>query len=187
MIRTFGPEVLTATKYHDKNKYIDWDEAKRVASMWTMERKEPTKPSRTMIRSQYIDSIISETEARRELSALGYAGKDLEDIFVEFIQTKKAKEAKEAPPVIVPEIPEVPEILPTEPGAIKIYSKPNFANIYLNGEYTFKLTTETLKGLTPGSYNILLTVEGYDDWEQVVDVQPGVTHEIRAELKKVVY
>ena len=187
MLQSFGTDILTDSKYQDKNKYIDWDAAKVAASEAPIEAPDPRKPTLAMIKRQFVNAYISVEEMKREIAALGYSQEDQEDLIAEYVDARGIEEAKKEPDVPVEE----PITPPGEPidgtGAIKVYSKPAYANIFLDGTYTNKLAIETLKGLSPGLHTIRLEVEGYTPHEITVDVKPGVTHEVRGELEKLVY
>lgn len=68
---------------------------------------------------------------------------------------------------------------------VKIYSKPSYAEIWVDEVDTGKLTPETLE-LTPGKHAILLKAPGYYDTCEVVDVVEGKIKEVRLELVKIV-
>ena len=68
-------------------------------------------------------------------------------------------------------------------GQLHIFSRPNAATIYIDGEDTGKLSSTTLPA-TPGSRTIRLEFKGFEPWEETVDVRAFVMHEIIAHLGK---
>jgi len=60
----------------------------------------------------------------------------------------------------------------TEQGSLRFTSTPASANIYLNGQHKGK-TNRTIENLDPGTYNIKLTKEGYEDYETTETVTSG--------------
>ena len=187
MLQAFGTDILTDSKYHDKNKYIDWDATKVAASEAPAEAPEPRKPTLATTKRQFVQGYIQLDEMKREIAALGYSQKDQEDLIAEYVDARGKEVAKEEPEVPV-EVPAAPPEVPTDgTGAIKVYSKPAYANIFLDSAYTNKLAIETLKGLSPGAHVVRLEVEGYIPLNITVDVKPGVTHEVRGELEKIEY
>ncbi|MDO8567898.1 MAG: PEGA domain-containing protein [Dehalococcoidales bacterium] len=73
----------------------------------------------------------------------------------------------------------VPGVTPT--GEIKVSSEPQGAAVYVNGN---KLTTSpaTLTGVKPGTYQITVKKDGYEDWNETVTVSAGKTAEVYATL-----
>ncbi|MBP2133407.1 hypothetical protein J2128_001361 [Methanomicrobium sp. W14] len=72
------------------------------------------------------------------------------------------------------------EPLPTK-GRIVFESGPSGAKIYLNGEYVGD-TKKTLDETEPGTYNVTIKKEGYDDWEGIVDVEARKISEVNVIL-----
>lgn len=72
------------------------------------------------------------------------------------------------------------ETIPTT-GRITFVSVPSNAGIYLNGEYQ-GTTTKTLDGIEPGTYSVVITKSGYENWTGTVDVAAGKISEVSAEL-----
>ncbi|MDD4859699.1 MAG: PEGA domain-containing protein [Dehalococcoidales bacterium] len=72
----------------------------------------------------------------------------------------------------------------TATGWIKVSVDPPGAMIYINGS---KITTAptTLTDVKPGTYQITLSMDGYEDWYDTVTVVAGKTTEIYAELPTV--
>lgn len=66
-------------------------------------------------------------------------------------------------------------------GRITVASVPSNAGIYLNGEYQ-GTTRKTIDEVTPGTYDVVITKTGYDNWTGRVDVAAGKISEIIAEL-----
>jgi len=67
-------------------------------------------------------------------------------------------------------------------GTLQITSNPSGAKVYINDEY--KGTTPLDFTLPPGSYNITLTKEGYEDYTIISTIQSNKTTTINANLKK---
>jgi hypothetical protein len=66
-------------------------------------------------------------------------------------------------------------------GGISITSNPLGAEAYVNN--VFKgLTPVTVDGLTPGSYGVLVRLNGYQDWQSSVMVSSGKTEQVSAVL-----
>jgi hypothetical protein len=57
-------------------------------------------------------------------------------------------------------------------GALTITSNPSGAKAYVNGIYQ-GLTPVTLQNIAPGSYEVLLSLEGYSDWQSTIEVNAG--------------
>jgi len=66
-------------------------------------------------------------------------------------------------------------------GAISVISAPSSAEVYLNNVFR-GLTPITLDTLTPGSYTVLLKINGYQDWQTTQQVTAGQTAQISATL-----
>ncbi len=60
----------------------------------------------------------------------------------------------------------------TSYGTISVSSSPSGANVYLNGNFR-GTTTQTISGLTAGTYFVELTKPGYQDWTGSVRVYAG--------------
>jgi hypothetical protein len=71
----------------------------------------------------------------------------------------------------------------TEQGSLRVTSTPQSANIYLNGQHKGK-TNRTITNLDPGSYNVKLTKEGYEDYETTATVEAGQQTTLNATLVK---
>ncbi|MDE4908416.1 PEGA domain-containing protein [Methanogenium marinum] len=72
------------------------------------------------------------------------------------------------------------ETIPTT-GRITVASVPSNAEIYLNGEFE-GTTRKTLQEVVPGTYDVVIKKNGYDDWTGRVDVAAGKISEVIAEL-----
>lgn len=66
-------------------------------------------------------------------------------------------------------------------GAISIISAPSPAGVFLNNEFK-GLTPITLDSLVPGSYTILIKLDGYQDWQATQQVTAGQTAQISGTL-----
>jgi hypothetical protein len=77
--------------------------------------------------------------------------------------------------------PEVIEPKPPPTGSLSITSRPEGAEVYLDDELRGR-TPLTLEDLAPGSYELMVTLEGYEDWERSVVVRAGVITSVMAEL-----
>lgn len=66
-------------------------------------------------------------------------------------------------------------------GDISIVSAPSQAQVYLNNAFR-GITPLTLEGLAPGSYTVLLKMNGYVDWQATQQVTAGQTAQISATL-----
>jgi hypothetical protein len=67
-------------------------------------------------------------------------------------------------------------------GRITVESVPSDAKIFLNGEYQ-GTTRKALDEVVPGTYDIVITKTGYDNWTGTVDVAAGKISEIIADLR----
>ena len=72
------------------------------------------------------------------------------------------------------------ETIPTT-GRVTVASVPYNADIYLNGEFE-GTTQKTLEEVMPGTYDVVIKKNGYDDWTGRVDVAAGKITEVIAEL-----
>lgn len=75
------------------------------------------------------------------------------------------------------------EEVPPEKGTLHVSSTPSRAKIYLNGEYTDELTSETFE-LDPGTYTVKLTKTDYKDWSTLKTIHAAASHEIDATLEE---
>jgi len=66
-------------------------------------------------------------------------------------------------------------------GGISVISAPSQAGVYLNNAYK-GLTPITLDSLTPGSYTVLVKLDGYQDWQATQQVAAGQTAQVSATL-----
>lgn len=77
---------------------------------------------------------------------------------------------------------------PTGPqtGMIAVSSDPSGARIYIDGEYTRKVTPYTLKDIEEGLHALKLTLEHHADWHDTVDVVANDVVIVHAELVSLV-
>lgn len=68
-------------------------------------------------------------------------------------------------------------------GSLRVTSNPQSANIFLDGSHKGK-TNRTLSNLDPGTYNVRLTKEGYEDYETTATVDAGQQTTVSATLVK---
>jgi hypothetical protein len=66
-------------------------------------------------------------------------------------------------------------------GGISVISAPSGAEVYLNNAFK-GLTPITLDSLAPGSYTVLVKLNGYQDWQATQQVTAGQTSQISATL-----
>lgn len=66
--------------------------------------------------------------------------------------------------------------------ALQVNSHPEGAAIWLNGEETGFETNHLFTDLEPDTYTVMLTMEGYTDWETTVYVDGGDTAFVEADL-----
>ncbi|HMA05677.1 MAG TPA: PEGA domain-containing protein [Methanomicrobiales archaeon] len=71
---------------------------------------------------------------------------------------------------------------PLLPGSLYVTSFPSGATIYLNGR-GYGITPRLIQNLTPGSYELRLSLVGWDDYQMPVSVSPGLTEEEHAILR----
>lgn len=57
--------------------------------------------------------------------------------------------------------------------SIFVYSQPLFADIFLNDQFTGKITPDILKNLEPGTYYIKLALEGFKDSTIIINASPA--------------
>ncbi len=67
-------------------------------------------------------------------------------------------------------------------GVIALSSTPRGATVFLNGVDTGAKTPYVIQRLSPGSYTVSITKDGFRSWEQRVDVSSGATTYISATL-----
>ncbi|AFL95915.1 hypothetical protein containing PEGA domain [Thermococcus cleftensis] len=70
-------------------------------------------------------------------------------------------------------------------GVLKVNSNPSGAEVYINGDAAGKTPLE-LK-LDPGTYTVRLSIEGYEDYEDSIEVRAGETAEVSANLDPIGY
>lgn len=68
-------------------------------------------------------------------------------------------------------------------GSLRVTSNPQSANIYLDGSHKGK-TNRTIENLDPGTYNVRLTKDGYEDYETTATVDAGQQTTVNATLIK---
>ncbi len=69
-------------------------------------------------------------------------------------------------------------------GSIQVNSSPTGAKVYLDGTDTGKVTNCTLTDVSPGSHNIKLIKEGYEDYQESVSVVVGQVTIVSTALTK---
>lgn len=189
MLEHFGKDLLPATKYQKKYRWIDWDEYKRVAKAAAGPAVKEFKilidsvPTRAKL---YIDGTYTHHLTPSNEKEL----KDVMHLLAPGEHTFKAtKGGKEAsmkwnitagvnPNIImtlktVGLVPEPPAEAPAEPPpeveefAINILSTPSRAKLYIDGVYTHHLTPSNAKELsdvmhllTPGKHTLRVTKGG---------------------------
>jgi len=184
MLRKFGKDILTATTYQKKYRWIDWDEYKAVAAAAvgkTGEVKVYSKPAYAKI---YIDGVDTGKIAIEtfELDAgtyiigaakEGYKGqsKTVTVVAGELIELRFELEES----VLGEE--EEEEGMPGEEFKIYITSTPSNAKLYVDDVYTGHWTPSNEKELsdvlhlfTPGSHEIKATKAGMEAKETVTVV-----------------
>ena len=115
-------------------------------------------------------------ELKEFADGVGYLGFPMNLVYKKFAEaSEKAMDyyisiAEEKPPA------------PTT-GSIYIRSNPLYAEIWLDGVNTEKLTPETLSDLEPKTYTITLKKSGYKDYTFEVTVEAGVTKEYYIEME----
>ena len=73
-------------------------------------------------------------------------------------------------------------VLQAKPGSISIKSKPSDARILIDGNEV-GTTPETIKDLSPGTRMVDISMDGYADWKESVDIIPGKEIDITAILQ----
>jgi len=175
MLEKFGKDILTATKYQDKHKYMDWDEAKRVAAGTQVPGEDPFSiniDSSPTSGKLYIDDVYTHHLTPSDESELS----DVKDMLAPgthlITVTKSGKEGSKivdilpganpdiflilkapglVPPVVPPvEPPVTPPVEPpvTEPFSLNITSIPSNAKLYIDDVYTHHLTPSNSRELS---------------------------------------
>jgi hypothetical protein len=92
-------------------------------------------------------------------------------------------------PLPTPEPSTAPTVKPTDlpktptlPGALYVTSFPQGATIYLDGK-GYGITPKLIPNLTPGSYELRLSLVGWEDYRIVISVSPGQTSREDASLR----
>lgn len=177
MLEKFGKDILTATKYQKKYRWIDWDEYKAVT-----ERKGKVKiyssPAYSKIYIDGVDTLkitIEEFELDEGTYVIGVA--------------KEGYKAKSETVTIVPdqaielrfELEESSLVEPEIPGVeFKIYitSTPGNAKLYIDNQYTGHWTpsdegelSDVIHLFTPGSHEIKVTKAGMEAKKTVTLVE----------------
>lgn len=251
MLARYGEDILPPTKFHDRNKYVDWDENKLVAKsrelpvippiavpmaenvgelnitsspthaliliddvptgLRTAETLKnipvgvhpiklqlegyvdwegsaainaaktteiyakllkpdevPKRLSKADIENQFKVGTIDEATARTELTRLEYTVPHIDG----FIQTWISELAFRRG-----------EPTPEATAAVFITSSPFYAEIFLDGENTGFITSQTLYVIPDVEHEIRLKYPGYEDWVTMVTVGPGQKKEFRGVLK----
>jgi hypothetical protein len=88
------------------------------------------------------------------------------------------RETTTAPTVKPTDLP----VTPSPPGALYITSFPQGATIYLDGK-GYGITPRLIPNLTPGSYELRLSLVGWKDYKIVLSVSPGLTYREDAILR----
>lgn len=205
MLAMFGVDILPASKYRTKHKYVDWDEYERVAKAGvaaeTGQLKIYTKPAYARIILDNVDTgkIAIETfDLAAGSHVVGIEKPGFETLFdtVEIIVGELIERRYElvaalpsvVPPVTPPVTPEVPEV-----PVFKIYinSVPTNAKLYVDDTYTHHWTpsnekelSDVLHMLTPGTHKISVTKAGMEA-ETIVDIKAGANPDIFLELEVV--
>ncbi len=81
--------------------------------------------------------------------------------------------------------PPAPEPAVPKPAALTISSRPGSAQVYLDDEPKGTTSAEgrlVLKDLAAGSRRLRLSLAGYDEWSQVIELAAGVTRTVEATL-----
>lgn len=73
--------------------------------------------------------------------------------------------------------------LSKETGAIQVNSTPSGAEIWLDGANTGEVTDHLLVDVNPGTHIVKLTLEGYQDWEDTVEVTANDTASVDVVLE----
>ena len=68
-------------------------------------------------------------------------------------------------------------------GSLQINSQPSGAAIFMDGNDTGMMTNATITDLSPGSYQVRLIKEGYEDYEETANVTAGQTTTLNAPLE----
>lgn len=68
-------------------------------------------------------------------------------------------------------------------GNLRIDSSPQGANAYVDGNFVG--TTPTTFGTHPGRHDVRITLNGYEPYQASVDLRPGQTQSVRAQLRPV--
>jgi hypothetical protein len=87
------------------------------------------------------------------------------------------------PPATTPtEKPTEVPVTPVPPGSLYITSFPSGATIYLDGK-GYGVTPRLIPNLTPGSYELRLSLVGWKDYRMVISVSPGLIQREDATLR----
>lgn len=78
--------------------------------------------------------------------------------------------------------PTVIPVTPPQPGGLYITSFPSGATIYLDGR-GYGITPRLIQNLTPRSYELRLSLVGWDDYRTAVSVSPGMIEKVEATLR----
>ncbi len=78
-------------------------------------------------------------------------------------------------------IPVVPGPTPNTNGQITVRSSPSGANIYLDNSYR-GLTPLTLVDISEGNHDIILKMNGYQDWQSSVSIPAGISTDVSGTL-----
>ncbi|MCK4332096.1 MAG: PEGA domain-containing protein, partial [Thermoplasmatales archaeon] len=146
----------------DGNYEINWSSSERAISYILEEASDHsfTNPIRVYKGSEKKASISGKSDGDYyyRVRACNRAGES------EWCSTKTVKVSK-----------------PVVKGTISVDSTPSGASIYLNNEYKGE-TPLTIIEVSPGTYIIILKLEGYEDWSTIVQVSAGETSYVNETL-----
>ena len=74
-------------------------------------------------------------------------------------------------------------VLQLKTGSVSIKSQPTNAEIYLDGKHV-STTPERIISITPGTHEIKVSMDKYDDWSEIVNVEPDKEKAITALLQR---
>ncbi len=77
--------------------------------------------------------------------------------------------------------PTIP-VTPLPPGSLYVTSFPSGANIYLDGR-GYGVTPRLIPNLTPRSYELRLSLVGWEDYRMVVSISPNLIEKTHAILR----
>ena len=210
MLRMFGKPILTATKYHDKNKYVDWDELTREATKPTVSPvvvpgTEDTAAFRISVTSQpsnaklYIDGNYThhltpsdETELKDVMALLTPGSHTIKAVrgsaSAEITTNITSGINKDIFLTLSQPVMAVPGQPAAEQFTVNIDSTPSGAKLYIDGIYTHHLTPSDAKELRdvayllgPGQHTIRCTKANLAG-EKVVTLTTGKNEPVMVNL-----